>query len=145
MNSNAPAHVVPNGISSLIELSICSPNLLASSSLQVEEDLYDSDHFPINISVDFHAPLQPSPTLFNWSHISWEIYSKLQLVSGIDYESFHMTILSVVDKHRVTRSRPTKGLPAWWTTKCSNLSKQNFFYLPVLLYYKSWKCCSLVR
>lgn len=124
-----PRMLLPTGYSPWLTCRYLTPDFLASVTFQVEEDLYDSDHFPIVTSVDLHSPLQPGPTLFNWPLICREINSNLQLVSGIDYESFHKMVLCAMTNHSVIRSRPSKCLPAWWTTSYSNLYKQKESYL----------------
>lgn len=139
MNSTMPTYVVPNGGCSQIDLLLCSPDILTSSTIHVEEELYDSDHFPIIISVDLHTLLQPSLTLYKWLLISREMNASIQLISKMGYEAFHKLVLNAMQKHSVIYCRPAKCLPAWWTTRCGNLSQQQKFFMKKSLYLKYLK------
>lgn len=63
MNASVPNHEAPCGVSSLINLPICSSYLLANSTLSVKKNSFDSDYFPIVISVELHPPSLPTPSL----------------------------------------------------------------------------------
>lgn len=58
LNSLALTHLARSGACSLTDLSLCSVDLNAHTSLQVEDDLFDNDHFPISIFVDIVSPFQ---------------------------------------------------------------------------------------
>lgn len=101
LNSVAPMHVAPSGICSLIDLSLCSSDLLASTSFQVEDDTYDSDHRP---------PLQPGITMYKWPLICREVNNTLQHLSEINYDIFYNLVLSTMNKYSFSRHSPAKGI-----------------------------------
>lgn len=52
-----------------------------------------------------------------------------------------MVVLCAMTNYSTSCSRLLKYLPAWWTTRCSNLSKQNKFYLKkvrLLVFNEHW-------
>lgn len=113
MNFSALTHVCPNGVCSLIDLLLCSSDLLTCSSVLILAAWYDRDHFQIVISVDIHSPVQPGSSLYKWSLICREDHANLQWVSDFDYETFQTLILSAMSENFVFRSRPSKCLPSW--------------------------------
>lgn len=72
INSSVPTHVASVSVCSLIDLSLCSFDFFASTSFQIEDDTYDSDHFLNHIQVDIRPPLQPGIILYKWPLISLE-------------------------------------------------------------------------
>lgn len=63
MNASVPNQEAPCRFSSLINLSISFSYLLASSTLSVKENSFNSDYFPIVILVELHPLSLPNPSL----------------------------------------------------------------------------------
>merc|ERR1712240_424963 len=66
LNDNSPTHYdIQTGKTSNIDLSLCSPTLVADSIWSTITDPHQSDHYPISIKIDFPTT-QPLPERFNF-------------------------------------------------------------------------------
>lgn len=77
LNTWSPTHVALSGTCFLIELPLCSADHYAHISLLVKDDLFDSNHFPISISVDISSPFHSHITYFKWHHICQDFNATL--------------------------------------------------------------------
>ncbi|GBN23797.1 hypothetical protein AVEN_104404-1 [Araneus ventricosus] len=60
LNSDEKTHFhLPTRTFHLVDLAICSPPLLPYFSLTVDNDLYNSDHFPLILTDSRHNPINP--------------------------------------------------------------------------------------
>ena len=57
LNTSDVTHIAPNGSSFLIDLSLCSACLFTKMPISVDENLFESDHFPIHLAVTIHPAL----------------------------------------------------------------------------------------
>ena len=121
--------MAPNGTSSLLDLSLCSSDLLPKISYTVEADLWDSDHFPVQFALT--RPYLRPRTHYRWASIIGEVNQALLSVDTIDYDSFLSVIQTSMIKHKNSTQESNKGCPAWWSTRCTNLRHHKRFYLKV--------------
>lgn len=107
MNLDTPTYASSNGSCSVIDLCLCSPDNYAKTIIQVEEELYDSDHFPIIISVELYTQSRHSPIFNKWPNMCREIDANLQWVSSITNESFYRMIHSAMNKYSTSQTPPS--------------------------------------
>ena len=129
LNTSDVTHVSPNGSSSLIDLSLCSACIFSKMSISVDEDLYESDHFPIHLAVTIH-PRSLFPRLrYRWAKIIDEVNAKLFPFNNISYVDFLEVIKNAME-HNSFNFRPMSGnFPVWWSNRCNNLYLQKKFLL----------------
>lgn len=129
INTSVPTQVAPSGVSSLIDLSLCSSDLFASSMFQVEDDTYDIDNFPIIIQVELWPPLLPGSTLYKWPFICWMVNDFLLHSLDLNNNSFLDLVRRAMNKHSLLSKHPAKGLLVWWSTNYSRFLQQKRYFL----------------
>ena len=129
LNSQTSTHVAPSGKQSIIDLSFCSSDLLTKTNFQVHEDLFDSDHFPILLTLAIHPPLQILRPRFHWKNISLDVNNSLEHRSSVTFPGFMHTIRKSMDTHRSYTSFARPSFPPWWSPRCQNLFLQKKFLL----------------
>ena len=77
INATSMTHIAPGGTSSLIDLSLCSADLLPKISYTGEDDLWDSDHFPMQLALSVTPPDLRPRTQYRWSSINAEMNQTL--------------------------------------------------------------------
>lgn len=113
-------------VCSLIDLSLCSANLFASTFFQVRKILIT---VATSRSVNLRPPLQPGIILYKWPFICQELNATLQCLPNIYYNSFYELVFRAIHTYCSFRNSPSKGLPVYWTSRCSNILKQkNIFW-----------------
>lgn len=141
LNSNEPTHHnLSSGTFSCIDLSICSASISHMVEWTVENDLYDSDHFPLNIrlingSDSNRLPIAPvRPPNWNFKKANWALYTDMlndifknlptpnpSLNTDVDtvVTSLGAIIESAAD-HAIPRSsgKIVKTSVPWWNEKC---------------------------
>lgn len=100
------------GACSLIDLWLCSADFYVHTPLHVEDELFDSDNFPISITVDLNSPVQD----FN---------AALSACTSSDCASFLDMVQIIMNKHKFSRNSYSRSFPAW----CNNLHMQRNFLL----------------
>lgn len=129
INSSQWTHLAPNGTRSLLDLSLCSPDLLARTSCLVDEELYDSDHYPIHLTIDSPVSFQPPRRSYCWTKVCSEVNNAFSNLHSLDYETFSR-VTQMAMSNNIRSPRPSNsGYPAWWTLRCSALLKQKKFCL----------------
>lgn len=129
INSADPTHVAPSGCRSLIDLSLCTDVLFPRVSYQVLDDLFDSDHLPVLISLAERKDIHEKQKYFRWTRISQEVNDRLKLCEDIKYDDFSQVVRSSMEKHYCHRQPSQRPFPPWWTVRCSNLLQQKKFLL----------------
>ena len=133
LNDDKPTYYnLHNNATSIIDLGLCSSNVLTDFKWEVLRDLHGSDHFPIIIKLN--EPKQV-PTIPRWNidKANWISYreecSKIQEIANIEnnleaYKSLEKVILSAASKS-IPSTNPMKGRPPvpWWNKTCKNLRK----------------------
>ena len=73
INTTSMTHIAPGGTSSLIDLSLCSAELLPKISYTVEDDLWDNDHFPVQLTLSLTPPDLRPRSQYHCSSIITEV------------------------------------------------------------------------
>ena len=129
INTTSMTHIAPGGTSSLIDLSLCSADILPKITYTVEDDLWGSDHFRMQLTMSLTSP-GPRPRLqHRWSSIIEDVNQALSPVDSTDYGSFLSILQTAMNNHKSRSNCSHKGFPSWWTARCSNLRHQKRFYL----------------
>lgn len=143
LNENEHTHFnCSSGSLSSIDLSLCSANIACAIEWTVNEDLYNSDHFPIHINLnnnlsDSNVRNLNSSWNFNkadWSLFSEHVNSNLQDISSLDPQQklsseellryFESQIRSAADAAIPKRkSKNTKKDVPWWNKECEEAIK----------------------
>ncbi|MEO1419229.1 MAG: reverse transcriptase family protein [Bacteroidota bacterium] len=125
-------HNIHSGVSSAIDLSLCSSNLALDFNWSVDEYLNGSDHFPIHLK---YVENSPSPSLPKWKEqdADWDKYR-----NGInidrEFESFkcHLEAYSYLSDKIIssaeasipkTGGAPRRPAVPWWDKTCAVLRK----------------------
>ena len=118
LNDGSPTHFdTRSGGRSMIDLTICTPDLSAKSQWSVIDDLHQSDHFPILISQEVPEK-QEIPKFFNFKRADWtsfenECLQKINSVNIKDYDNFVDTLNTIVSKNiPKTSPKPRKNTNA---------------------------------
>lgn len=132
LNTGESTHLCSaTGTFSNIDLSFSDPRTATSTYWHVLESLYDSDHFPISISLDKSVPRVPT-SLKRWrlNHADWDNFqnqigremSTLQISSDVNksVKDFNEIILSAAEKFIGTSDIKiySKCTP-WWNDECA--------------------------
>ena len=123
LNNTSPTHLdIRTGKTSIIDLTLCSPDLVPNSQFSTIKDLHHSDHYPIYIKPDI--PLAQSlPERFNfkkadWKGFSTECQNKLNNSQTPNFEKFHETLLTISEMYiPKTSPKPRKNKP-WFNEDC---------------------------
>ncbi|GBO01661.1 hypothetical protein AVEN_7741-1, partial [Araneus ventricosus] len=112
-----------NQAPSLLDLSICSAEIVNKISLEVSHDLYDSDHCPILLSLlDFGMKAKVTRKYINWAQFSERINDNLRgtdNLSSIEDLSQFFKVSAGSSSYSFTRS--THQHSPWWDVKCNYL------------------------
>ena len=92
-------HEAPNGKHSTMDLSFCLSDLLTNTNFQVHEDLFDSGHFSILLTLATYSLLQTTTSCFHWKNISLEVNNSLEHCTSITFPIFMRTICKSMDTH----------------------------------------------
>jgi hypothetical protein len=139
LNDGNPTHFnTANGSVSAIDLSFSSTNILTNLNWVVEQELYNSDHWPIIIKIHNRDSTLIYKTKEKWNlkKPNWEIFSntiqsKLEKclpledknIDEIVYiftEIIHNTGMNIIKKNKYNGTK--KSVP-WWSEECKNIIK----------------------
>lgn len=142
LNSGIPTRFnASNGSLSCIDLFLCSPNLADSLTWTVLDYTYDSDHFPIVISIENdNIPEEIYLPRWKFKKANWEEYRRTieGVIETLNYleaktsdeinsivSHFESIILGAADKAiPKTKSKiGNKNLP-WWNEECEHAIKE---------------------
>ena len=135
LNDGSNTHFSTHNSFTAIDLSICSPNLFPTTEWRVINDLHNSDHFPILISIksnNSQNKIPPKPSRFNCKLANWNVYQnhilndtdKIAPSSNINKETANITKIIRSSANRsipVTNTRKRKKNVAWWSPKLGQL------------------------
>lgn len=114
LNSCSPIYLALSGACSLKDFFLCSAGLYALSSLQVSNDFFDSDHFPISISVNISSPFQSCINYFRWHCICHDFNAALPAYPDLDCNSLVTTAHMIMEKHKFSCSLSPATQEAFW-------------------------------
>jgi hypothetical protein len=131
LNTGDPTHFHhQSGLSSAIDLTLCSPQLLPNIEWTVLADAYGSDHFPIILNDVDNNPVSKEPR-FILHKANWKIFYD-ETALDFDEEMTHdMTVDDLVDVLNDTiMSAANRSIPmssdrimprrvSWWTPECT--------------------------
>ncbi|GFU31119.1 putative RNA-directed DNA polymerase from transposon X-element [Trichonephila clavipes] len=63
-----------------LDLAIWPPSLLPNLNLSVEQDLYNSDHFPLILSHDYHTGGKTYPPRYSYGRADWALFTQLAVI-----------------------------------------------------------------
>ncbi|GBN51605.1 hypothetical protein AVEN_269114-1 [Araneus ventricosus] len=108
---------------SLLDLSICSADIVNTTSIEISHNLYDSDHCPIFISLSkFGTKSLLTRKYINWGKFSKQINAHLLNQGEVSYLEEVTQIFQESAKsssYSFTRFAHTHS--PWWDVKCSHL------------------------
>ena len=131
LNTNLPTHISPGGNTSLIDLSLTSSDLAQTSSLSVLQDTFDSDHFPIAITIgNPHLGSVPSPLKPRWDKIATALsLPQAETSSSLNELLAHCSCALKANSEPYTP--PPHRLTPWWSPKCQNLRNKKRRFLKI--------------
>ena len=126
LNSGTRTHfTLPSGQTSVLDLTICSPQLAQYFTWTVAGDPLGSDHFPIWVEHSDEPELGPRPQRWNlrkadWSEFSSRIEAALSTPgSANSMESFTSLLVSAAEGSIPRTSGFPRRTPVpWWTDEC---------------------------
>ena len=130
LNSTESTHYSPHGASSLIDLSFSSADIFCHTHTRTHPDLFESDHVPIVIDVDFPSSSVYKRCLWtNWPAIDRAMNEWFNNNENLSYQEFHHVFRTSVQRN----SRPVQikfhGNPPWWDPHCAWLLGQKRKFL----------------
>lgn len=131
MNTGSPTHFhVQTGTTSAIDLSICSPQLMATLKWKSLEETYGSDHFPILIENDTNNTLPKKPIQYNLKRAKWKEFTDMTVfqeelpIQSIDQDidTLYNLIYTAADATipKTSDTIKSRRVP-WWTPQCHTL------------------------
>lgn len=143
LNDDTPTYCnIHSGYSSVLDLVIALPSLVNNLDVNVLNDTFFSDHYPLISTLSFKPKYSISnSTRYNLSKLNWELFhSKMNLfavdaLNDIDNESILPDVLtytrmiekikeSILDSGGFKPSnrgqKPGKSKPVWWNDECSS-------------------------
>ena len=126
LNTGTRTHfTLPSGQTSVLDLTICSPQLAQYFTWTVAGDPLGSDHFPIWLKYSDESELGPRPQRWNlrkadWSEFSSRIEAALSTPgSANSMESFTSLLVSAAEGSIPRTSGFPRRTPVpWWTDEC---------------------------
>ena len=124
LNEGLPTHFhSATDSTSCIDLSLCSPDLLLEYSWSVSQDLYNSDHFPVRLSLSDQSSIT-SPPRYKYEEANWAHFRDAAVCARdadsfdtIDdaVEYFTNTLITAADTAipKTSGRLRTKPVP-WW-------------------------------
>ena len=127
-----------------IDLSICSPNCLHDFSWSVSRDLYNSDHFPVRLTLADPTPNQTNPryiyTKANWQSFkeNASCYQSVDSFASVDeaVDYFGSIVLAAADSAipKTSGTLRTRPVP-WWNADLQKAHSQK--KIAMRRYYKT--------
>lgn len=126
INTCSPTHLYAGG-SSLLDLTITSPDLFAHLSFVVYSDPFDSDHCPIKLQLDIRTSDSVQHNFryrCDWRVASSHLNEAMANLDKGTYNDFHgMCQAALKASSRRMRILDRTGSP-WWDSRCSYLLDQ---------------------
>ncbi|GFU11822.1 putative RNA-directed DNA polymerase from transposon X-element [Trichonephila clavipes] len=116
-----------------IDLAICSPSLLPHLNLSVENNLYNSDHFPVILSHDSDPAGKTFPPTYSYRRADWALSTQLAVITDamVKAESIDTTVQEVTNvliaaadlSIPKSSSHSFKHYKPWWNADCQTAYK----------------------
>ena len=137
-NDGQPTRLSHANISSVLDLTIVSDNLVNNSKWQALDDTYGSDHFPVLLEVCQQAELAAVNPRHRWTlkNVNWPLYSatildKLQPIQE-DTDANHIMdeLIRCISKtadvlfKKINKNGKKKYIPPWWDDDCTKIAQE---------------------
>ncbi|GBO34829.1 putative RNA-directed DNA polymerase from transposon X-element [Araneus ventricosus] len=131
LNTSDPTYFKQGCHPSLLDLSICSPDLLYEIKWTVHNDTFDSDHCPIEISFNYGNTKGPSVRRrIHWGKFGKSLNSILDKENNIhSIQSFEKLCNQEKNNNTLIQDMFSKKFPPWWSSECSFLLGQKRKFL----------------
>ncbi len=118
-----------SGESSVLDLSLCSPDIVLDLGWRVMDDLHGSDHFPIIIDILPCPPVHRTPR-YLYDKADWEVFRQLTQVPSDNNQTCNLPIAQMIEKLTsliraaancaIPKTQGTRNRPnPWWTPACT--------------------------
>ncbi|GBN52364.1 hypothetical protein AVEN_5166-1, partial [Araneus ventricosus] len=131
LNTSDPTYFKQGCHLSLLDLSICSPDLLYEIKWTVHNDTFDSDHCPVEISFNYGNTKGPSVRRrIHWGKFGKSLNSILDMANDIhSIQSFEKLCNQEKNNNTLIQDMFSKKFPPWWSSECSYLLGQKRKFL----------------
>ncbi|GBM37201.1 RNA-directed DNA polymerase from mobile element jockey [Araneus ventricosus] len=136
LNSDEKTHFhLPTRTFHSVDLAICSPPLLPFLSLTIDNDLYNSDHFPLILTDSRHNPTSHfRPPKYISNAANWQLFTSLANINSdiiksstidqaIDYV-VNVIIEAADNSIPKTSGMRRKQNKPWWNADCQQARKK---------------------
>ena len=133
LNTSGPTHIdARTKTESCIDLSLCSNSIALDFSWKLDDDLHNSDHFPIVVNLNDHHDYE-RPKKWNINTADWSLFCKLSSPKYStdsfedlnDLVSYFTSIIFNAASASIHRSsgRINKKCVPWWNAECKQVIK----------------------
>ncbi|GBN59741.1 hypothetical protein AVEN_217755-1 [Araneus ventricosus] len=131
LNTSDPTYFKQGCNPSLLDLPICSPDLLHEIKWTLHNDTFDSDHCPVEISFNYGNTKGPSVCRrIHWRKFGKSINSILDMENDIhSIQSFEKLCNQEKNNNTLIQDMFSKKFPPWWSSQCSYLLGQKWKFL----------------
>ncbi|GBN42482.1 hypothetical protein AVEN_95730-1, partial [Araneus ventricosus] len=131
LNTSDPTYFKQGCNPSLVDLSICSPDLLYEIKWTVHNDTFDSDHCPVELSFNYGNTKGPSVRRrIHWGKYVKSLNSILDMENDIhSIQSFERLCNQEKNNNTLIQDMFSKKFPPWWSSECSYLLGQKRKFL----------------
>ena len=106
-------HMAPNGLHTLLDLSISSSTLLPWLDFHIEDVSFGSDHFPVCLDQDNPRKDYFSSKFLCWPDICWEVNPAFSTLYHLNYNFFHDIVSCAMSYNSCTCEPLCPPAPAW--------------------------------
>ncbi|GBO08670.1 hypothetical protein AVEN_13640-1 [Araneus ventricosus] len=131
LNTSDPTYFKQGCNPSLLDLSICSPDLLHEIKWTVHNDTFDSDHCPVEISFNHGNTKGPSVRRrIHWGKFGKSLNSIPDMENDIhSIQNFKKLCNQEKNNNTLIQDMFSKKFPPWWSSECSYLLGQKRKFL----------------
>ncbi|GBM87343.1 hypothetical protein AVEN_133991-1 [Araneus ventricosus] len=130
LNTSDPTYFKQGCHPSLLDLSICSPDLLYEIQWAIHNDTFDSDHCPVEISFNYGDTKRPSVSPNSLGKVWQIVNSILDMENDIhSIQSFEKLCNQEKNNNTLIQDMFSKKFPPWWSSECSYLLGQKRKFL----------------
>ena len=133
MNNGNPTHYhSQTNTHSVIDLTICSPDCQIDFAYEVIDNLYDSDHYPVQIKFIGNNVIPAKIEKFNINKANWTDFQKLTLIDTQEIENIEIATEHITNKIiaaaelSIPRVKSNIRRPpmAWWNKECDDAKRE---------------------
>ncbi|GFS97072.1 putative RNA-directed DNA polymerase from transposon X-element [Trichonephila clavipes] len=117
-----------------LDLAICTPSLLPLLNFEVDQDLHNSDHFPLLVSHVNGTGVRNCPPTYRFLCADWDTFTRLAVITGIMVQdgTINDAVLNVTEAIRnaadaaipKTSNFSRKLCKPWWNSACQQAKKE---------------------